>query len=285
MPRSAAQRLLASAFRDAGLETPELDARRLLEGVLGIDPLQRLADGDRPIGRAARALSDAAARRLSREPVSRILGRRAFYGRDFLISAATLDPRPDSEVLIDVSKALLERSGVSAPRIVDIGTGSGCLLLTLLAECPGATGIGVDLSQDALATARGNARRMGLDGRAAWVLGSMAAAIGGPVDLLISNPPYIATADLAHLDPEVTAFDPPVALDGGPDGLAAYRVLAGDLASVVPSGAVVLEVGATQASAVVELVQAAFAGGAGLDIELHRDLAGWQRCVAARARS
>ena len=235
---------MAAWFRAAGNDTPDLDARRLLTGILGIEAAALLRDPDATLGPYAAAVDRAAGRRQQREPVSRILGVRAFYGRDFLISPATLDPRPETETIIEAAFDVLGPDMRSRPlRLLDVGTGSGCILLTLLAELPDATGLGTDISAAALDMAGRNADRLGLTGRARFAEVRSVDGIREPVDLIVSNPPYIPTGAIESLEPEVRDHDPRSALDGGPDGLAIYRELGQNCRGLVSGGWIVVEVG------------------------------------------
>lgn len=277
---AAAVRHATAALRAAGIDTPSLDARLLVAEALGMAHDRLLSVGDAAIPARAQASIDAMiARRSAGEPVSRILGHREFWGRPFKISPATLDPRPETETLVEIALAILTREGLQAPRLIDIGTGSGCILLTLLAELPRATGTATDISIAALEAARDNAGRLGVSDRLELRHADLLEGIEGPFDMLLSNPPYIRTADIAGLAPEVARFDPLRALDGGPDGLAFYRRIVRDAARVVPGGWVVLEVGHDQAAAVVALAEAAGAIAYGT-ASTHMDLSGQARCVA-----
>ncbi|HET6928025.1 MAG TPA: peptide chain release factor N(5)-glutamine methyltransferase [Hyphomicrobiaceae bacterium] len=293
MPDAVAARplTLADALRratadlgNAGIEGPGNDARLLISAALGLSAAQVLARPERPLRpEEVESFGRLIARRAAREPVSRILGEREFYGRTFGISPATLDPRPDSETLIDATLELVAREGWQsrALRILDVGTGSGCLLLTLLAELPSAFGVGSDVSVAALATARSNAVRLGLARSAGWLAGDLVAAVRGPFDLLISNPPYIPSLAIAQAEPEVREHDPLVALDGGADGVAFFRRLSRVVGKIVPDGWIVLETAHNQADAVATLLAAE-----GLrKISVQRDVAGRRRCVAARTRN
>ena len=285
---SAALRHAAVALRAQGVDEPAADARRLAAAVLGMSAAQMLAHPEHVLSpEQASRLSGLLARRARREPVSRILGEREFYGRVFSISPATLDPRPDSETLVEAALALVRAEGSPARplRILDVGTGSGCLLLSLLAELPNATGVGTDVSEPALCVARDNASRLGLASRASWLVADMIEGLDGPFDLLISNPPYVATAEIAMLEPEVRSFDPLAALDGGPDGLHAFHRLAPGCGEIVPDGWIVLEVGHEQADAVAALLGAALGRAGASRPRIFRDLAGRQRCVAMRSRN
>jgi release factor glutamine methyltransferase len=221
------------------------------------------------------------ARRLQGEPVSRIMSVKEFYGRSFIVDKHTLDPRPDTEILIDAVLDTLKDRREEPVRILDLGTGTGCILLTLLAELPLARGIGSDASAGALEIARRNAEALGVGDRAGFVAGDWFEPIGGRFDIVVSNPPYVASGEIAGLAREVS-YDPLLALDGGADGLEAYRRIASCVTDVLsPGGMVILEVGETQAEAVLGLLC-----DAGLKIEAGRpiwtDLAGRQRCVVVR---
>jgi release factor glutamine methyltransferase len=219
--------------------------------------------------------------------VSRILGARDFYGRSFAISPATLDPRPDSETLIEAALDIAREEGwTSRPLgILDVGTGSGCLLLTLLCELPQATGTGSDISAAALEVARGNARRLGLSHRVDWLLADALEKITGPFHMLVTNPPYVRSADIQRLDPEVRLFDPAGALDGGADGLEVYRRLVPRIPSAIPDGWVVLEVGHDQADAVAAMLAGLGRSIDAAEIRIRRDVSGKRRCVAVRTRN
>ncbi|WP_299815124.1 peptide chain release factor N(5)-glutamine methyltransferase [uncultured Jannaschia sp.] len=218
----------------------------------------------------ARTLAGWIARRAAREPVSHILGRRAFWNHEFRVTADVLDPRPETETLVE--------QALAAPfaRVLDLGTGSGCILLSLLAERPAATGLGTDLSEAALDVARENAAALGLADRAAFRRADWLAGVEGRFDLVVSNPPYIAEAELPALAPEL-GFEPALALSPGGDGLDAYRTIARDAPErLTPGGRLMVEIGPTQADA----VSALFAGAGLTDIAVCRDLAGRDRVVA-----
>ncbi len=239
----------------AGVEDARRDAGLLLAAAAEVEPGTERAWPERPLTAEAQTRYDGYLRRReAREPVARILGRREFWSLSFELSEATLDPRADSETLVE---ALLERIGRRdrALRLLDLGTGSGCLLLALLAELPRAWGVGLDRSEAAAATARRNAEALGLAARSAFVVGDWAGALvsagdggGAGFDLIVSNPPYITRHELAGLAPEVGRYDPPAALDGGVDGLDAYRALAAALPVLLrPGGWAAVEIGAGQA--------------------------------------
>lgn len=276
----------AARLEAAGVEAARRDARLLACRLLGGGPELLLAQGDRELTPEEAARIEAAmARRAAREPVSRILGEREFWSLAFGLNGATLDPRADSETLVEA--ALAEIGDRGAPlRILDLGTGSGCLLLALLSELPQADGCGIDISTEAVTQASANAERLGLSSRAGFLVHSWGqglalggAADAGPWDLVVSNPPYIASGDIAGLAPEVAGFDPPGALDGGADGLDAYRDLIPAVAAVLrPEGLLALEIGHGQAAAVEGLLRAA-----GLaPLRRAADLAGIERCLLAR---
>ena len=254
----AARRALTQAFREGGITNPALDARLLVMAACGASHADLIRDPERALSDAERArLDNWAERRLMGEPVSRILGSRAFWGLDFRLSPETLDPRPDTETLVDaVLAALPERD--AGLRILDLGTGTGCILIALLSELPHAWGIGTDISHAALLTARENALAAGVAERARFVQADWLRGIDGRFDVVVSNPPYIARAELAALSREVRAHDPAAALDGGADGLAAYRAILGEIDRVLkPGGIAAFEVGQGQAEAVSAMMRAA----------------------------
>lgn len=273
---------LNRVFAAAKLETPVIDARLLVCHTLGLDRMGLLKEPNQPLGAKAADLIDAARRRLANEPVSRIIGERAFWGRTFKVTPATLDPRHDSETLVETVLALLKEAPPDRPlRILDLGTGTGCLLLTLLAEVPDATGLGIDISPEAIIVAKANAARLGLAERARFQPGNWAAGLTESFDVIVSNPPYIRHGDLAALPADVAAYDPVLALDGGPDGLAAYRQILASLPPLGPRARLVFELGAGQASSVAQLIQGRFATTAILTIRRWHDLAGIERVVSA----
>ena len=275
----AARRAVAQAFRQQGLDTPELDARLLVGHALALDHAALARRSDRKLTAAeADAISALAARRLAREPVARIIGVKEFWGLNFKLNAETLVPRPETETVVEAALAALDGSRREALRVADLGTGSGALLLALLSELPDAHGVGTDVSLAALRCARANARSLGIAGRASFVACDYGAALCGPFDLIVCNPPDVRRGDIATLAAEVRLFDPPRALDGGADGLDGYRVIASDARRLVSrNGILVLELGAGQ----LDSVRALFAG-AGLAVEASRnDLLGVPRAVVA----
>ena len=256
----------------ACVENPRLEARLLLAQALGCttDDLIREPQALVPTS-GYDALLD---RRARHEPLAYILGHREFWSLDFLVSPATLIPRPDSETVVEAALA-----ACPDPRqILDLGTGTGCLLLAALHERPASFGVGVDMSPEAAALAARNAKRLGLGDRAAFLCANWAEALTGRFDLVLSNPPYIETAAITALMPDVAAFEPRRALDGGPDGLGAYRRIIGFLPGILaPGGVAVLELGAAQADAVD-----AMAAAAGLMAGFRTDLAGIRRTIILR---
>ncbi|MFV0298322.1 MAG: peptide chain release factor N(5)-glutamine methyltransferase [Hyphomicrobiaceae bacterium] len=281
---------VAAILHASGVDTPGLDARRLTLGLLLLDEVVLVREPERPVGHdEIETLKAGVLRRLAHEPVSRILGRRSFHGMEFEIGAATLDPRPDTETLVDGVIGLV-RSGVVPggvrPRILDLGTGAGAILIALLAALPGATGVGCDIDADALAIAKANARRLGVDERAGFITSKWFETVDGVFDLIVSNPPYIPRDEIAGLDAEVRLYDPHLALDGGVSGLVEYEtIIAGLPGALAADGWVVFEVGRGQASDVADLLVRA---GGNVTYEIQEpwlDLAGVQRCVAAKARA
>jgi release factor glutamine methyltransferase len=260
-------------LRVAGIEDAPRDARLLLAHACGLrsDRLT-LHLGEELPGRAAQMFAGSIAARMRRQPVSQLIGQRQFWGRTFRVTPDVLDPRPDTETLI---AAALE---VPFGTVLDLGTGSGCILLTLLMERPGAMGLGVDLSDAALAVAQVNCRDLGLESRAELLQGRWFAPVDRAFDLIVSNPPYIAAGEMPGLAPEVRDHEPHMALTDGGDGLGAYRAIAaGALAHLVPKGVVIVEIGPTQAGAVVEMMQAA-----GLQsLRVLQDMDGRDRVVSA----
>jgi release factor glutamine methyltransferase len=274
-------------LHEAGIDGAARDSRMLVAEATGLSALDILLEPHRPLsGPAAERLAQFVARRRAREPVSRIMGWKGFYGRDFEISPAVLDPRPDTETLVGAALSIAAEEGwTEAPiRVLDIGTGSGCILVTMLAELPQATGLGTDISGPALAIARANACRHGVAQRAAWQQARSLAGVGGRFDLIVSNPPYVASAGIDRLEREVSGFDPHVALDGGGDGLDIYREIISGLPHVLESGWIVFEVGHEQARIVDSLVGELLPAESLSEHRTYLDLAGRPRCVAWKAR-
>jgi release factor glutamine methyltransferase len=270
---SAGARLAA-----AGIAEPRREARLILALALHIDPATVLGYPERWVDEAAqRRLDGFIARRVRHEPFSRLKGQREFWSLDFALSPETLDPRPDSEAVIEAVLAFLPDRQARL-RLLDFGTGTGCLLLALLTELPNATGLGIDLLPGAVETARLNAAALGLGARAQFRQGDWDREIEGEVDVILANPPYIPSKSIPLLGPEVAVFDPPAALDGGADGLDAYRLLAPAAQRLLTCGGLAcFEFGSGQSGDVVRLLCES-----GLTInEIRRDLAGLERCLVA----
>jgi release factor glutamine methyltransferase len=259
--RTAAEvrRALAAKFKAAGLDSPHLDSRILVGHALGLDHAALAAAATRRLGTGEEsAIATLANRRLAGEPVARILGYKEFWSLPLRIDAATLVPRPETETVVEAALAAIDAGGPRSRklRIADLGTGSGALILALLSELPNAFGIATDTSTKALVVARDNARRLAQT-RAKFVACDMAAALRGPFDVIVSNPPYIASGDIATLAPDVRDFDPHLALDGGADGLDFYRAIAAAApALLAPAGVLVVELGIGQAEPVAHLFAA-----------------------------
>jgi release factor glutamine methyltransferase len=280
-----ARRALARRFKTAKLESPELDARLLVGRATQLDLTGLTVQATRLLSSdEATLVNGFAERRLRGEPIARILGSKEFWGLDFILSPDTLVPRPDTETLVETGLSLLRTlPDAVSPCIADIGTGSGAILLALLSERRDATGIGTDINSGALSTATLNAHHLGLADRASFILCNYAEALPPAFDLIVSNPPYIASNDIADLDVEVRDFDPLLALDGGRDGLSAYRILAPEVARLLrPNGGFALEVGHRQAADVAALMETA---GLSVDRPYPRDLSGVPRVVSGRKRA
>lgn len=278
----AVRRDVARRLRDGGIDTPELDARILVGHALGLDLTGLMRAAERRLEAADIARIDTlAARRLRREPVARITGTKEFWGLPFAITSDVLVPRPETETVVERALAVIRPGHAPTLRIADLGTGSGAILVALLSELPHATGVGTDRDVAALALARENARRLGVASRSTFAACDFGAAVAPGCDLVVTNPPYVRSGDIAGLDAEVRAFDPPAALDGGPDGLAAYRVIAAQAARILsPGGFLVAEIGDGQAPAVTAVLAAAGFG----EIAIFPDLGGIGRAVVTRRR-
>ncbi len=280
--RAVMLRQVRDRLAAGGIDEPEADARALLLEATGLAPLDLITGaGDALDEGAVARLECLVVRRLAGEPVGRIRGQRLFWGLPIRLSVGTLEPRHDSEALIEEALLRFETRRGEALRVLDLGTGSGCLLLALLSEWPMARGLGIDLSDDAVRTASANAALNGLDGRSIFRTGSWTTAVSeaesrAGFDLVISNPPYIPAGEIAALSPEVRSHDPRLALDGGPDGLDAYRAIIPALAGLIaPGGGAVLEIGAGQEGDVSTLArEAGFSR-----ISTRRDLGGHVRAI------
>ena len=273
-------------LRAAGVEGPLRDARLLAASGCGLSAAQVLSESDRVLTlQDVERLDALRRRRLQREPISRILGRRAFMNLDLEISPATLDPRADTETLVEAAKLLLREDGRTAAEleIADLGTGSGAILIALLQALPNARGLGIDISAEALGVAHRNSAAHGVGTRARLLRGSWFDGIDNMFDVIVSNPPYSPTADIDGLEPEVLWYDPVLALDGGSDGLAAYReILSQAGAHLRPGGWLIVEVGVDQAAAVASLLTRAEQSVDPANLRIFSDLAGHSRCVAKR---
>jgi release factor glutamine methyltransferase len=282
-----ARRAVAPLLEAAGIAEAEREARLFVQLATKLTPERLLLEEARGLtAEEGRVLDEALKRRLLHEPLSRIQGQRAFYGRIFKVTPAVLDPRPETETLVDL---VLEWADATGGRqrplsLIDIGTGSGCILITLLAEMPRAQGLGTDVSRDALGVARANAVLNGVAGRARFMEARSLSGVTGTFDVLVSNPPYIPSGEIAGLEPGVRDFDPRPALDGGPDGLAVYRDIAAGAGVLVPAGLMAVEVGAGQAADVAAIFTKAVENRAG-DPAMRRDLGGHTRCVALLTHS
>jgi release factor glutamine methyltransferase len=277
MSRAQALVWLAETFDRAELEEPRREARLALSEAGGIQPAALIADPDTALGEpVASQLAGLAARRAAGEPLSKIAGRREFWGLTLIVSPDVLDPRPETETLVETALKLIGARRRDRLSILDLGVGSGAILCALLSECPAARGVGVDASPAAVAIARRNVAACGLAERAEVRLGSWTEGLEGPFDLIVSNPPYIPSAEIDGLPREVRDFDPRLSVDGGADGLDAYRaILPASVGLLAPGGRLIVEVSAGQGGDVLGL--AARLGF--VHAETRRDLAGIERVV------
>jgi release factor glutamine methyltransferase len=279
----AARRALAARLKSAAIDSAEIDARLLIGAVLNLDLTGMITSAARTLtSDESSRLESFARRRLAGEPVARIVGRKEFWGLPLTLSPATLVPRPDTETVVELALEMLRAGGDTRRplRIADLGTGTGAILLALLSELRDATGVGTDISAEALRTAADNAARLGFSSRATFVRCDYASALSGPFDLIVSNPPYIRSADIAGLAPEVREHDPHAALDGGADGFDAYRVLIAQAACLLAPGAVLVVEAAQGQAGQIEAIMTT----AGLTFPgpPKADLAGIGRAVGAR---
>jgi release factor glutamine methyltransferase len=266
-------------LKDASIDNSQLDARLLVCHGLRCSRVDILSQPDRLLNKDELSnLEKLISRRLNHEPVARIIGSREFWGLDFALNEATLEPRPDTETLIETILSVCHQKSLldGTKRILDLGTGTGCILLSLLHELPQATGLGIDINPDAVLQATQNAFSLKLDKRSVFREGNWLKGINEKFDIIVSNPPYIQTSDISHLMPEVRQYDPLLALDGGEDGLKSYSLLIPQIRNMLnPSGFVAFEVGINQATAVKNLLEeSAFA-----DIKVYKDLGGIERCL------
>jgi release factor glutamine methyltransferase len=277
--RSEALASVVETFQIAGIENPSREARLSLCAASGVSQVALITAPDEALGSAARTVREFAMRRAAGEPLSRIVGKREFWGLSLAISPHVLDPRPETETIVEAALSILSDRREDPLRILDLGVGSGALLCALLTEFGSARGVGVDISADAADVARGNLQACGLSLRAEIRVGDWTSGLEGRFDLIVSNPPYIPTADLARLPREVRDFDPWLALDGGIDGLAAYRrILKESRRILAPGGWLLVELGVGQAGVVTAIPNQCGV----FDVRTYQDLAGVDRVVAAR---
>jgi release factor glutamine methyltransferase len=277
--RSEALAGIFETFQLSGIENPRREARLSLCAASGVSQVALITAPREPLGPAAWKVREFATRRAAGEPLSRIVGKREFWGLSFTISPQVLDPRPETESVVEAALSILRDRREDELRVLDLGVGSGALLCALLNEFGAARGVGVDISVDAADVAQGNLVACGLCERAEIRIGDWTSGLEGQFDLIVSNPPYIPTADLAGLPPEVRNFDPWLALDGGFDGLAAYRrIMPRSRSLLAPGGWLLAEFGANQAAGVNAIAnQCGFT-----DVTTYQDLAGADRIVAIR---
>lgn len=279
-PRSA-KRLLTDQFRQAGLAFAEEEALELVMAVCGKTRTEIILD-DRSLltAKELKTVADFAKRRLSGEPIDVILGWREFYGRRFQVTKEVLSPRQDTETLIRLALKALE--GKTYPTCLDLGTGSGAIILTLLAERQDLKGVAIDISEQALSIAKSNAVHLGVSDRVDFFKSAWFENVTGTHDLIISNPPYISDEDMKELEAEVLGYDPDISLRGGEDGLDAYRRIVMEAKNfLAPGGSLWFEIGYNQAEAVQSLLlKSDFS-----DIEVHKDLSGQDRCVGGKRPS
>ena len=283
--RTAVTRLAADFVR-VELATPLLDARLLVAYVCNLTYEDYVMNPDRALSACeAEMVETMRLRRMNGEPVSRIIGKREFWGLEFLIGGAVLDPRPDTETLVEAALDVLGEEGLrDAPlRVADLGTGSGCILLSILSELPEAKGIGVDISTDALIIAKKNAARLGLETRITFIAGNWCDDLPDGMDMIVTNPPYIETEVIGNLESEVRSYDPLQALDGGDDGLDAYREISeNSLQKLRPGGWILLEAGAGQAEAIISIFNNSVWGNEIAFLRVISDLNGINRVVAIK---
>ena len=266
-------------LRAAGLETPELDAKRILSYALGCAPDDVVLKPDAPAPQHHDVLERCIARRMAHEPVAKITGMRGFYDLDFEVTRDVLDPRPDTETVIDAVRRFVGASGIAQPRILDVCTGTGCIPVTLLHLFASATACATDVSEAALAVAARNVARHGMDRRMTLQQGNWLENVTGRYHVITCNPPYIPTHDIAGLESDVRDYDPHLALDGGNDGLDPYRILFPQIRGRLENdGAAFFEIGAGQADDVRKIAAAC-----GLQVfDVVRDLGGVERVVCMR---
>ena len=275
-----ARRILSEMLRSAGSESADLDARVLVCAACGIDHVALIRAPERPLGPATATLVDHVRRRLAREPVARILGRREFWGLSLQVDEGVLDPRADTEGLVGSVLDAIGHRRDALLKLLDLGTGSGAILCALLSELPLASGVGIDLSFSACRTAARNLSALGLANRAAITCGAWSESLSDRFDIVVANPPYIPQGDIAGLEADVRDYDPAMALDGGADGLDAFRAIAPRLPSLLsPTGIAAFECGWDQGEAVSVLMRTAGLRG----VLIYKDLSGRDRVVLGSA--
>ena len=274
--RAEALGAATAALRSAGIDAPRREARLLMQHALGLAPETLLAEDGLPLDKTEAArLTALVDRRAAREPVAYLTGRREFWSLEFAVDRSALVPRPETETVVEAVLAHAE-SLPPRPRLLDLGTGAGCLLVALLSELPGAVGFGIDISAAAVSLARTNAKRHGLAGRASFVIADWGAPLGERFDVVVSNPPYVTSKALTMLAPEIVRYEPQTALAGGEDGYTCYQQIAPQIARLLaPGGLAAIEVGAEMADEVASL----FATAGLAEIDRRHDLAGIERCV------
>jgi release factor glutamine methyltransferase len=278
--RAEALAWLAKTFERSGIEHPKREARMALCAASGVSPAALIAAPEAPLGRAARRVEEFSARRAAGEPLSRIVGKREFWRLTLTISPQVLDPRPETETIVEASLRILQNRRNDVLRILDLGVGSGALLCALLSEFANARGVGVDISAGATNVASANIKACGLGQRAEIRVGDWTRGVAGSFDLIVSNPPYIPSADLAGLPREVVNFDPRLALDGGVDGLDAYRRIMPESRRLLAEDAwLMVEIGAGQGAAALSIAERC----GFVDRTIIQDLSGLDRVVAARS--
>lgn len=278
---------LGRAFNKAGIETAPLDARLILQHVLGLSHSQLIMDPDRILSAYEMAmLLPLIKRRLTHEPVSRIFGEKEFWSLPFYLSSETLDPRPDTECLIEAVLALIGNDKSAPLRILDLGTGTGCILLSLLSELPNAIGVGVDISQGAVETACSNASRHRLQKRVSFLVSDWLSEVDGKFDLVVSNPPYIRAQDIKSLSCEVEQHDPHLALDGGDCGLIAYQNIIDKIGPFLASSSILaFEIGEGQSHDLERLLRRSDFSSFIENVVIKPDLSGIQRVVCAQLKN
>jgi release factor glutamine methyltransferase len=278
--RAEALACLVESFERSGIEDPKREAGITLSAASGVSPIALIVAPQELLGSSAPKVEEFAARRAAGEPLSRIVGKREFWDLELTISLEVLDPRPETETIVEASLRLLRDRREDPLRFLDLGVGSGALICALLSEFAHARGVGVDISVGAADVARRNIEACGLAERAEIRLGDWTRGLEGPFDLIVSNPPYIPSADLPGLPREVRNFDPRFALDGGIDGLDAYRRLMPQSRSLLCAGGwLVVEIGASQAAQVLAIAEEC----GFVETSTDKDLAGLDRVVAARS--